>query len=80
MSIAPPVRDSFSSTPPIPFQPRRGYRIAQAAEYIGCTPWYCEEAIRQHRLKATKMGRAWVVFIEDLNTFIDQEKSKVNAA
>lgn len=65
---------------PIPFPPRRGYRIAQAAAYMGASPWFCEEAIRQGRLKATKMGRAWVVFIEDLDAFIDQEKSKAGAA
>jgi excisionase family DNA binding protein len=60
--------------------PPRGLRIPQAAEYIGCSPWFVEEAIRQGRLKATKMGRPWVMFIEDLDAFIDQEKSKVGAA
>ena len=73
-------QENISITAGVSALPPRGLRIPQAAAYIGCTPWFVEEAIRQGRLKATKMGRPWVMFIEDLDAFIDQEKTRAAAA
>jgi hypothetical protein len=35
--------------------PRRGFRIAEAAIYMGVTPWYVEQIIRSKQLPALKL-------------------------
>jgi excisionase family DNA binding protein len=57
-----------SSTSP----PSRGFRIRQAAAYLGCTPWYVEIAIRSKKIPAHKLGRHYVLFKDDLDNYIER--------
>jgi len=53
----------------VPIQPR-GFRIEQAARYIGVSPWFVEVAIRSKKIPAHKLGRHYVLFQEDLDNYI----------
>jgi excisionase family DNA binding protein len=55
---------------------RRGYRIAEAAQYMGVSPWFVEVAVREKRLPALKLGRPWVILREDMDAFLDAERQK----
>lgn len=61
--------ETMKCTPEFVVVPR-GFRIADAAKYMGVTPWYVEEIIRSRELPAIKMGRAWVVLREDLDALL----------
>ena len=61
------------STPRDP--PRRGYRIAEAATYMGVTPWFVEEKIRSGELPALKLCRHYTVLREDMDNFLDAKVS-----
>jgi excisionase family DNA binding protein len=51
--------------------PRRAFNIYGAAEYCSCRCAAIEEAIRDGRLKARRLGRGFVITREDLDAFID---------
>jgi len=51
--------------------PRRAFNIYGAAEYCSCRCAAIEEAIRDGRLRARRLGRGFVITREDLDTFID---------
>lgn len=51
---------------------RRGLRIREAAAYIGSTPWFIEISIRNKTIPAFKIGRHYVVFVEDLDAYINR--------
>ena len=51
--------------------PRRGYRIADAALYMGVSPWFVEEKIRSGELPALKLCRHYTVLREDMDDFLD---------
>lgn len=53
------------------YQPR-GLCIKQAAEYLGCTPWFIEVAIRSKKIPAHKFGHRYVLFKEDLDDYIER--------
>ncbi len=55
---------------------RRGYRIAEAAEYMGVSPWFIELKIRSKELRALKMCRHYTIFKEDMDAFLDAERNK----
>ena len=57
----------------------RGLRIAEAARYMGTTPWFVEEAIRKGKLPALRLGRAYVILKEDADGFLDIQKRTVSA-
>ena len=57
--------------------PPRGLRISQAAEYLGTTPWFVEVAIREKRIPALRLGRAYTLLREDLDAFLDSERQKL---
>jgi len=56
---------------------RRGYRIAEAAEYLGVSPWFVELKIRSKELPALKLCRHYTLLREDLDAFLDAERKKV---
>lgn len=64
-----------SVKPSTPTQPdnRRGYRIAEAAVYMGVTPWFVEVEIRAGRLRALKVCRHYTILKEDMDTFLDAQ-------
>jgi excisionase family DNA binding protein len=51
--------------------PRRAFNIYGAAEYCTCRCAAIEEAIRDGRLRARRLGRGFVITREDLDSFID---------
>src|ERR1700747_2943123 len=51
--------------------PRRAFNIYGAAEYCSCRCAAIEEAIRDGRLQARRLGRGFVITREDLDAFID---------
>jgi excisionase family DNA binding protein len=55
--------------------PRRGYRIAEAAVYMGASPWYVELKVRSGELQALKLGRHWVILREDMDQFLDAQRA-----
>jgi excisionase family DNA binding protein len=63
--------------PPVVESPRRGLRIKAAAEYLGSTPWFVEVAIRSKTIPAFKFGRHYVLFREDLDTYIERVRTGV---
>ena len=55
---------------------RRGYRISEAAEYMGVSPWFIELKIRSKELLALKMCRHYTILKEDMDAFLDAERKK----
>ena len=51
--------------------PRRAFNIYGAAEYCSCRCAAIEEAIRDGRLRARRLGRGFVITREDLDAFVD---------
>jgi excisionase family DNA binding protein len=51
--------------------PRRSFNIYGAAEYCSCRCSAIEEAIRDGRLRARRLGRGFVITREDLDAFLD---------
>jgi excisionase family DNA binding protein len=52
---------------------RRGYRIAEAAAYMGVTPWFVELKIRSGELRALRMCRHYTILKEDMDAFLDAQ-------
>jgi excisionase family DNA binding protein len=52
----------------------RGFRIADAARYMGVSPWYVEEKIRSKELPAYRFSRHYTIFKEDMDRFLDEQK------
>jgi excisionase family DNA binding protein len=61
-----PDTQHYTSAPP-----RRAFSIYGAAEYCSCRCSAIEEAIRDGRLRARRLGRGFVITREDLDAFID---------
>jgi excisionase family DNA binding protein len=56
--------------------PRRGFRIPEAAVYMGVTPWYVDEIIRSKQLPALKLGRHYTILREDMDAFLDRKRGE----
>ena len=54
----------------------RGFRIAEAAAYMGVSPWFLEQEIRAGRLPALKLCRHYTLLKEDLDAYLDKAKQK----
>jgi excisionase family DNA binding protein len=54
----------------------RGFRIAEAAVYMGVSPWFVEQEIRAGRLRALKLCRHYTLLKEDLDAYLDNAKDK----
>ncbi len=55
----------------VPYPPRRCFNIYTAAQYCSCKCAAIEEAIRDGKLKAIRIGRGYVVTRESLDKYID---------
>jgi excisionase family DNA binding protein len=55
---------------------RRGYRISEAADYMGVSPWFIELKIRSKELPALKLCRHYTILKEDMDAFLDGERKK----
>jgi excisionase family DNA binding protein len=58
--------------PDLPYPPRRCFNIYRAAQYCACKSAAIEEAIRDGKLKAIRIGRNYVITRESLDKFIDE--------
>ena len=56
------------------FQPCRGYRISEAAVYMGVSPWFIEEKIRAKELPALRLCRHYTILKEDMDAFLDTQR------
>jgi excisionase family DNA binding protein len=54
---------------------RRGYRILEAARYMGVSPWFVELKIRSGELRALRLCRHYTVLKEDMDAFLDALKA-----
>ena len=70
------MKKIFASQHPQTDLPRRGFRIPEAAIYMGVTPWYVEEIIRSKQLPALKLGRHYTILREDMDAFLDRKRGK----
>ena len=60
------------AAPEVPYPPRRCFNIYSAAQYCSCKCAAIEEAIRDGKLKAIRIGRGFVITKEDVDKFIDE--------
>jgi excisionase family DNA binding protein len=58
--------------------PPRGMRIAEAAVYMGVSPWFVELKIRSGELPALNLCRHYTLLREDLDAFLDAQKRKAD--
>jgi excisionase family DNA binding protein len=54
----------------------RGFRIEDAAMYMGLTPFFIEEEIRAGRLPALHRCRHYTILKEDMDAYLDAAKNK----
>jgi excisionase family DNA binding protein len=54
---------------------QRGYRIVEAAEYMGVTPWFVEVKIRSGELPALKLCRHYTILKQDMDAFLDRHRA-----
>jgi excisionase family DNA binding protein len=59
---------------------RRGYRIAEAAMYMGVSPWFVELKIRSKELPALKLCRHYTILREDMDRFLDSQRPQIGGA
>jgi excisionase family DNA binding protein len=57
----------------------RGFRISEAAKYMGVTPWFVELKIRSGELPALRLSRHYTILKEDMDRFLDMQRAKVAA-
>ena len=65
------------STVSITTNERRGFRIAEAAHYMGVSPWFVELKIRSGELRALRLCRHYTILKEDMDEFLDKQKDKI---
>ena len=63
-------------TPITPIIPR-GFKITEAAKYMGVSPWFVELKIRSGELPALKLSRHYTILKEDMDAFLDAERNKL---
>jgi excisionase family DNA binding protein len=66
----------MSSMVPTREDPRRGYRIQEAAWYMGVSPWFVELKVRSGELPALKLCRHYTILREDMDAFLDAQRAK----
>jgi excisionase family DNA binding protein len=56
---------------------RRGYRVAEAAHYMGVSPWFVELKIRSGELPALRLCRHYTVLKEDMDEFLNKQRAAI---
>jgi excisionase family DNA binding protein len=56
---------------------RRGYRIAEAARYMGVSPWFVELKVRSGELPSLKLCRHYTILREDMDKFLDAQRAAI---
>ena len=52
----------------------RGFRIKEAAAYMGLSPWTIEVLIRSKKLTALKLSRHYTILKEDMDAFLERSR------
>lgn len=52
----------------------RGFRIREAALYMGLSPWTVEVLIRSKKLPVLKICRHYTILREDMDAFLERSK------
>ena len=60
-----------------PSTEQRGYRIAEAAHYMGVSPWFVELKIRSGELPALRMCRHYTILREDIDEFLSKQRAAI---
>ena len=68
--------DFFQDMTLVPATEKRGYRILDAATYMGLSPWYVELKIRSGELPALKLCRHYTILKEDMDAFLDSQRAR----
>ena len=58
---------------------QRGYRIAEAASYMGVSPWFVELKIRSGELPALRLCRHYTILKEDMDEFLNNERATIES-
>jgi excisionase family DNA binding protein len=58
----------------------RGFRIREAASYMGLSPWAVEVLVRSKKLPALKLCRHYTILREDMDAFLERNKEAVTAS
>jgi excisionase family DNA binding protein len=66
-------RQTATPSPLAETMDRRGYRIEEAARYMGVTPWFVELKVRSGELRALRMCRHYTILKEDMDAFLDAQ-------
>ncbi len=53
----------------------RGFRIKEAAIYMGLSPWTVEVLIRTKKLPVLKICRHYTVLKEDMDAFLNEQRA-----
>jgi excisionase family DNA binding protein len=61
------------------YKPAVDFAFAEAAAYLGVSPWFVELKIRSGELPALKLCRHYTLLREDLDAFLDAERKKIAA-
>jgi excisionase family DNA binding protein len=65
--------DAAKTSGPSPqLTPQRGFRIPEAAIYMGVSPWTVEVLIRSKQLNALKLSRHYTILRDDMDAFLDK--------
>ncbi len=52
----------------------RGFRIREAAVYMGLSPWTVEVLVRSKKLPALKLCRHYTILKEEMDSFLERSK------
>jgi excisionase family DNA binding protein len=69
-------RNNVVENPKLAVTPR-GFRIGEAAVYMGASPWFVEQEIRGGQLPALKLCRHYTILKEDLDAYLDAARKRV---
>ena len=58
--------------------PTRGFRVAEAAIYLGSTVCLVRSLIRSHEIPAIVLGKRHVILRESLDDYLDMQKRRAS--
>jgi excisionase family DNA binding protein len=56
-------------------QPRL-LRVAEAARYLGATPWFIRSLIWSHSIPFLQLGKRHLIDVRDLDAYVDSQKTE----
>ena len=56
----------------------RGFRIPEAAAYMGIAPWRVEVLVRSKELPALRISRGYTILRDDCDAYLDRRRAAVS--